>query len=115
MTILTPRLAPSLDTHKADRLYEELRLMLEPEHNGEFIVIHPGNGDYLVGKDSVALMLALHQKYKDGRLRRRRIGPATEEETRYAERFALLRRQFVHSEEYDDKQMESFMKSRHRL
>ncbi|WP_309694609.1 hypothetical protein [Armatimonas sp.] len=24
-----------------------------PGHNGEFIVIHHGNGDYLVGKDRI--------------------------------------------------------------
>jgi hypothetical protein len=89
MTILTPALAPSLDTHKADCLYEELRPTLEPEHNGEFIVIHPGTGEYLVGKDGAALMRKLFEKFPDGTLQRRRIGPPTESDLRFVARLRM--------------------------
>ena len=79
------------ETDRAACLYEALRPKLGPEHNGEFIVIHPESGDYLIGKEGAKIMLKLYQKYPDGTLIRRRIGPPTDAEIRMAERFRMER------------------------
>lgn len=87
-----PSTLTAIDAPRADVLYESLRSKLEPEHNGQFIVLHPASGDYLVGGDGMALLMALSQKHPDGTVIRRRIGPPTMEEIRLAERLQMERR-----------------------
>ena len=56
MPILTSDTLPSREElatigEKARAFYEPLRAKLEKNHWGEYIVIHPDNGDYEISKD----------------------------------------------------------------
>ena len=73
-------------------LYEALRPLLEPQHNGKFVVLHPASGDYLITEKRVGGMLTLGRKHPEGGLVRRQIGPPTCEEVRYAEHLEAERR-----------------------
>ncbi|MCI0694391.1 DUF2489 domain-containing protein [candidate division KSB1 bacterium] len=50
---------------KARAFYEPLREQLEKEHWGEYITIHPGNGDYAVSPNHWEAVKAMHAKYPD--------------------------------------------------
>ena len=88
-----------INTPQADALYEELRSKLEPAHNGEFIVLHPESGDYLIGQNGATLLQQLYQKHPDGAILRRRIGPPMGSEIRLAERLRMEKRIFEASED----------------
>jgi hypothetical protein len=44
-------------------IYESLREPLERDHWGEFIVIHPGNGDYAVDADEEKALEKMRSQY----------------------------------------------------
>lgn len=53
---------------RAEALYaERLRQLLEPEHNGEFLVIEPDSGDYFLGRTLMEASRAAREKHP-GRL-----------------------------------------------
>lgn len=61
---------------RGQAIYEKLKPMLEPEFNGQHVVIHVDTEEYVVAKLST---LASHEMYRrrpvDGRLFGRKIGP----------------------------------------
>jgi hypothetical protein len=50
---------------KARVFYEPLRSKLEKEHWGEYITIHPGNGDYALSPVHWEAVKKMHAKYPD--------------------------------------------------
>ena len=67
MTVLTPKI-PSREQRaeigkKARAFYEPLREKLETEHWGEYITIHPENGDYAVSPNHWDAVNAMRTKY----------------------------------------------------
>lgn len=63
--------------HRAEAIYEdELKALLEPEHNNEFVAIHVETGDYAVAanfRQAKRTMLGRHAI--DGKLVVMKIGP----------------------------------------
>jgi hypothetical protein len=47
----------------ARAIYESLRERLEKDHWGEYMVIHPGNGDYIVSADEEEALEQMRAKY----------------------------------------------------
>ncbi|MCI0697049.1 hypothetical protein L0337_34210 [candidate division KSB1 bacterium] len=47
----------------ARAIYEPLRKQLEKDHWGEYVVIHPGNGDYAVSADEEQALEEMRAKY----------------------------------------------------
>lgn len=50
---------------KGKAVYARLREQLEPEHNGEVIVIEVESGDYFLGKDGIEARKKARDKYPD--------------------------------------------------
>jgi hypothetical protein len=50
---------------KARAFYEPLRSKLEKEHWGEYITIHPENGDYAISPVHWEAVKKMHAKYPD--------------------------------------------------
>jgi len=66
--ILTTNRIPTRDERKAYGLaaraiYETRREQLERDHWGEYLVIHPGNGDYMVAVDEEEALQQMRAKY----------------------------------------------------
>lgn len=66
-TLTTSRI-PSREERKAygtaaRAIYESLREKLEKEHWGEYIVIHPGTGDYAVAGDADEALEQMRAQY----------------------------------------------------
>lgn len=69
-------------SERGQAIYDALRAQLEPEHDGEYIVIHTETGDYAVGPTfsrTNRTMLARHGA--DGKLFGRRIGQQPDEDS----------------------------------
>lgn len=67
LTLPTSRM-PTREERKAygaaaRALYEPLREQLEKEHWGEYMVIHPGTGDYLISADEEEALDLMRAKY----------------------------------------------------
>jgi len=59
----------------AEELYEtRLRAILEPKHEGEFLVIEPESGDYFLGKTLNEATQAARQSYPDKLTHAMRVG-----------------------------------------
>jgi hypothetical protein len=43
----------------------DLKPLLEPDHDGEWVVIHVANGDYAVGPDKHRSLEEMQRKYPD--------------------------------------------------
>ena len=50
---------------KGERIYNELRQKLEPEHKGEFIAIEVGSGKYFMGNSMEEADRKARAKYPD--------------------------------------------------
>jgi len=80
MSMLSPnsfsdKPAPSDIGARGTALYETaLRAKLEPNHNGEFVAIHPDTHDYAVASTSGDALRALYARHPEGGLMVRRIG-----------------------------------------
>ena len=66
-TLTTERI-PTRDERKAygqaaRRVYESIRDQIEKEHCGEYMVVHPGNGDYFIDQDEQAALDRMKEKY----------------------------------------------------
>lgn len=61
-------------------LYDtQLKPVLEPERNGEYVVLHVDNGDYTVGRSFTEAKRAMRRRYpRDGRLIGLKIGTEPE-------------------------------------
>jgi len=49
---------------------------LEPQHNGEFVAIHPDSEDYVVAPTSGDAMRAMYRRHPEGQVLLHLIGPA---------------------------------------
>jgi ferredoxin len=59
-------------------IYEEqIRSRVEPEHEGEFVVIDVDTGEYEIGKDDVALMKRAAERHPVHSLYGMRVGHRT--------------------------------------
>ena len=72
---------PSLEMDEATRralaLYESrFKSALQPQHNGEFVAIHPDSEDYVVAPTSGDAMRAMYRRHPEGRVLLHLIGPA---------------------------------------
>jgi hypothetical protein len=67
-------------TQKGRAIYsDKLQAILEPDHDGEFVVIHVDSGDYQLGKTlTKALDTMLERHEPDGRLFGMKVGPEPE-------------------------------------
>jgi uncharacterized protein (DUF2249 family) len=61
-------------SQKAEAFYEPLRANLEKEHRGEYITIHPENGDYAIGSERFEAADEMRAKYPNVLFYSRRIG-----------------------------------------
>ncbi len=62
-------------TRLGKKFYEEkLKLILEPEHNGDFVVIEPLSGRYFVDKDGTQAALKAQAEMPDKKFYFARIG-----------------------------------------
>jgi hypothetical protein len=53
---------------KAKEIYvAKLRDLLEPEHNGEYLVIDVNSGEYEVGQDRKTVLKRIHERLPEGR------------------------------------------------
>ncbi len=50
---------------RAQAFYEPLRERLEKEHGGDYITIHPDNGDYAVSPIHWEAVKAMHARYPE--------------------------------------------------
>ena len=56
-------------------IYErDLKRLLEPKHNGQWVVVHVGNGDYAVGPDKLRSVQEMQRKYPDDLFFLARVG-----------------------------------------
>lgn len=62
---------------KGKAIYARLREQLEPEHNGEVILIEVESGDYFLGKNSVEARRKAREKYPDKVFYINRVGHRT--------------------------------------
>jgi hypothetical protein len=71
--------APDMDQEELVRvglaIYERLRPLLEPVHNGEIVAIHVDSGDHVVARTSGAAMRAMRHRQPLGKLVLLTIGP----------------------------------------
>jgi len=62
-------------TKLGKKFYEEnLKAILEPEHNGEFVAIEPYMGKYVVDEDEVQVMLKARAEMPESKFYFGRIG-----------------------------------------
>ncbi len=60
-------------------IYEtKLKALLEPEHNNQFVAIHPDSGEYAVANSTGNAMRAMRKRQPQGRLYFTKIGPEPE-------------------------------------
>lgn len=73
---------------KGRAIYDvKLKAILEPERNGEWVVIHVDTGDYAVARRHSEASKVMRERHEvDGRLLSMRIGPPTDADTRLAGR-----------------------------
>src|SRR5690348_11482378 len=57
---------------------EQLRAILEPRYDNQFVTIHVDTGDYTVARSSGNAMRAMHKLHPDSRLFVRKIGSEPE-------------------------------------
>jgi len=69
-------------------IYEELKAVLEPEHNGRAIAIHVDTGEYAIASTQAGARREMHERRPEGLLFSRTIGPPTERD--YALMYRLL-------------------------
>lgn len=64
-------------------LYEaRLKPLLEPAHNGEYIVLHVDSGDYTLGRTRYEARQAMRaRRPRDGRLISMKIGPEPDDDS----------------------------------
>ncbi|MGO8671189.1 MAG: hypothetical protein ACLQVD_07495 [Capsulimonadaceae bacterium] len=63
-------------TRRGLAIYDaNLKLILEPEHNGEYVALHVGTGNYYIGKTASAASRELFDHHPpDGKMVLRKIG-----------------------------------------
>jgi len=61
---------------RALALYDErFKALLEPDHIGGVVAIHPESGDFAIGKNSPGARRALRQRHREGMIVTMSIGP----------------------------------------
>lgn len=68
MQTLTTNRIPTREERKAygaaaRAIYDSQREQLEKDHWGEYVVIHPGNGDYIIAADEEVALEQMRDKY----------------------------------------------------
>lgn len=74
--------SPEMDeaTRRALALYEaRFKSVLEPQHNGQFVAIHPDSEEYVVAPTSGDAMRAMYRRHPEGQVLLHLIGPASAE------------------------------------
>lgn len=66
-------------TQRALEFYDaHLKAILEPEHDGEGLAIHPDTGDYLLAPTPTEAGRVMFERHPDGRFLTLRVGPTPE-------------------------------------
>jgi hypothetical protein len=53
----------------------QLKQLLEPDHNGEYVAIHVDSGDYALAPSWVTALQKIRERHEPGRLFGMKIGP----------------------------------------
>jgi hypothetical protein len=71
-------------SRRAHAIYDrDLRVLLEPEHNGELVAIHVDTGDYAVANTSSRARVALRNRHPLGMIVTTKIGPPSDDPLAY--------------------------------
>lgn len=74
---------------RGEALYaENLKRILEPAHNGEWVAIHLDSGDYAVHKNAAIARRTLRERHADGMTYSLIVGPVTANEIARTNRLA---------------------------
>lgn len=71
---------------RGEEIYDRLKPMLEPEHNGKVVAIHVDTEEYAVGQTFSTASRGLIDRHRDGRVYALFIGPPTPREFQLAGR-----------------------------